>query len=1124
MTDAEAWAARTGQDRPAGDAVSRVVLVYEDRGPEGVLDLVGSLLFGGLRSDVKVPEAAVVELSPYSADPSGVPVLESQTLVEVAELRAAFKQSGAVAARWQYVADSGAEAGVVPPGLRAVDFSGQETFPGRTLLWEFQAHPINEEADLEYRRRRADAQLPVIHGPYLLPFDRDWARLGQRAFSYFRDWVFLPRVPSERGLRVTQLRQAELLAEEILEAALGESLARVPNVGPVGWVPDGARVLVVGVPGPRPMHPGAVLSSILEVVLNGALPPAASGLREPVYVVVHGFGGWTSTVVLTHAAEDDLWPVRMGELATGEPAVGGLRAARDLVEADGWTRVLAEVEGIAAAVGAAAPGRVGWAGELRAALPDVVGDPAVGVDGQPRISERVDQLVALGERLVGLTRGWTGQDALPVGTDRPDLRLERWIGDERNRRLAVALVTTDDVVDEEVMERIEDEIDRVWETVVAPVSAVRVDGGVPEAVYGVLRAVYLGAWVFYTAPGRPVVTNRPVNPGENLPAGVQSENGRRIVDLSAVRDLGLADFDRFLADHGQDVASLWSAEGAVAQVSELRAALGVSPPLPQVDVVGRVPDVSEPWRAELFSAVSAFGLARQWLEEQVSPLPAAALPGRAGDGATAFGGRPTESDGQAVATGSAEQAVSVSDGGVAAVRADLIRRWGALADGHATRMGAADRESQRMTTPGRGDSPARSALAGVSDRYLQEMQGLSRARALVSRTVDAYVESLPAGELGGLGDRIGQAETAAAELDRHLEQARAAAGVSVVSDERSPLTGHDGPVWAVTSWQGESGPRVASASEDGTVRIWDVASGQRLLTFESHTDEVSALTSWQAGSERLVASGDDDGLVLIWDAANGVERQRLTGHDGPVSAVTSWQAGPDRLVASVSLDGSVLIWDVASGVERRLGGHEGAVLAVTSWQGESGPRVASASADGTVLIWDGASGQRLVTFEGGHTDGVTAVTSWQAGSERLVASGGKDGLVLIWDAASGVERQRLTGHDSAVTAVTSWQAGTGRMIAAASLEGTVRIWNTDGELLETVEAPAPLLSLTSWQAGPGRWGMAGGDADSMVHLWSVSGGAGGPVGLPGVPDGPVDGGNDSDAGGSDSSADVAGEA
>ncbi|WP_256371512.1 WD40 repeat domain-containing protein, partial [Micromonospora sp. MW-13] len=1145
VTDAEAWVARTGRRRPAGDAVWRVVVAFEDRAHEGVLDLAERLLDGAV--GVEVPEAAVIELSPYSADPSGVPELQPRTLVEVAALRAARDESGAVAVLGRHVAYP--DAGVVPRGLVAVDFSGRETFA--TWLWEFQARPDIPGADLEYLTRRALVGLPLDHGPYLLPLDVDWARLGQRAFSYFRGWVFLPGASSERGLRVTQLRQAELLVGEIA----GEIPAGVPDVGPVGWVPAGARVLVVGVPGPHPGDPKAVMSSMFDI-LNGALPPAGSGLREPVYVVVHGFGGWASTVVLTHAAEDDLWPVRMGELVPGEPMGGGLREARDLVEADGWTRVLAEVEGIAEAVGApggaAARGRVGWAGELRAALSDLVGDPAVGVDGQRRMGERVDQLVALGERLVGLTRGWTGEDALPVGTDRPDLRLERWVGDERNRRLAAALVATDDVVAEEVVERVEEEIDRVWTAVAEPVSAVREDGRVPEAASDVLRAVYLGAWVFYTAPGRPVVTEISKDPDENLPEGVQREDGRRIVDLSAVRDLGVADFDRFLTDHGQDVASLWSTDGAVVQVSELRAALGVSPPVQDVHVVGRVPAVSDQWRAELFSAVSAFGLARQWLEERISSLPVgpAVVPGQAGDGAV----------------GSGEQAVPVSDLGVATARADLIRRWRDLAGGHATRMGAADRVLRRMTAPGQDDSPERSVLAERSDRYLGAMQGLSRAR--MPRTVDAYVDSLPAGDLGGLGDRLGQVETAAAELDRHLEQVRTDVDPSsadvVDGVERRTLEGHVGPVWAVTSWQGESGPRVASASDDGTVRVWDAVTGAPLLTLADHTDGVVAVTSWQTGSDRRLATADMQGTVLVWDADSGARLRALEGHVGPVWAVTSWQgesgprvasasddgtvrvwdavtgarlltlgghpggvgamaswqAGSDRRLATADwADGTVQVWDVASGARLlRWGGHTGGVVAMASWQAGSDWRLASASWDGTVRVWDAVTGAPLLTL-GDHTGVVWAVTSWQAGSDQRLATASEDGTVLVWDAVTGAPLLTLGDHTSGAVAVTPWQAGSDRLLATADAHGTVRVWNADsGALLLTLEGhTGRVRTVTSLQGEPGRRVVVSASDDHTVRLWSVSGGAGGPAGLPEVPNGPVDAGNDSEAGGSDSS-------
>ncbi|MEH1017751.1 hypothetical protein V6U90_32360, partial [Micromonospora sp. CPCC 206060] len=630
VTDAETWAARASErtwDRSAAELLAgvqgrggvwRVVLAFGDRGHEGVLDLVGRLLDGRLRG-VDVPAAAVIELSPYGADPS----VEPRTLVEVAALRLARGQSGAVAIRSRYVA--GAAARSVPEGLIPVDFSGRDTFAGGALLWEFHARPISPEDARTAQFYREATGLHGVHAPYLLPTDGRWARFGQQAASYMRNWVFPPVPWSGLGRwRVVELRQAELLA--------GESVAgATPDVGPVGWVPDGARVLVLGVPRPHRAHPTAVVGTLFDTFLNSALPPVESGLREPVYVVVHGFGGRASPVVLAHVAEDDLWPVRMGEMVTGQPVVG-TREVSNLVEAQSWTRVRLELRPIAAALqpGGAAEQWRARVPELTAMLPDVtVTDPVavdlsdpdaagtVGVRAHRRMGERVDQLIALGEELVRHTREWVGGAA---ETDRLDLRLEEWAGHRDSQQLVTAFARAGRLTDE-VEGLVAEQIGRVWAAVVPPGIVLAGEGAtVPDAVRDVLRAVYLGAWVLSTGPDGPVV--------------VRGYAGRQRADLSRVRSGSGAEFTRFLAGHGGDVALLWSADGPAdpgARVSRLRTALDVPLVPRQVDVVGRVPEVSEQRRAELFSAVSAFGVARELLEDQIRLLPvrAAVLPGQA---------------------------------------------------------------------------------------------------------------------------------------------------------------------------------------------------------------------------------------------------------------------------------------------------------------------------------------------------------------------------------------------------------------------------------------------------------------------------------------------------------------
>ena len=197
----------------------------------------------------------------------------------------------------------------------------------------------------------------------------------------------------------------------------------------------------------------------------------------------------------------------------------------------------------------------------------------------------------------------------------------------------------------------------------------------------------------------------------------------------------------------------------------------------------------------------------------------------------------------------------------------------------------------------------------------------------------------------------------------------------------------------------------------------------RIDTFTGHTDWVRAVAFAPAG-DRLASAGDD-GSVRIWDPASGDELQRLTGHTRPVSAVAFAPAG-DRL-ASAGHDDSVRIWDPASGDElQRLTGGVSAVAFAPA-----GDRLASAGHDGSVRIWDPASGDELQRLTG-HTDWVSAVAFAPAG-DRL-ASAGYDGSVRIWDPATGDELlavQLLPAGEHAVLAggrVASCTAGAWRWL------------------------------------------------------------------------------------------------
>src|SRR5919199_298640 len=124
------------------------------------------------------------------------------------------------------------------------------------------------------------------------------------------------------------------------------------------------------------------------------------------------------------------------------------------------------------------------------------------------------------------------------------------------------------------------------------------------------------------------------------------------------------------------------------------------------------------------------------------------------------------------------------------------------------------------------------------------------------------------------------------------------------------LSGHRDSVTAVAVTA--DGKQAISASDDKTLKVWDLATGQQLRTLNGHSRLVTAVAVTADGKQAISAS--DDKTLKVWDLATGKQLLTLKGHSHWVNAVAVTSDGKQAISASW---GTLKVWDLATGKQLR---------------------------------------------------------------------------------------------------------------------------------------------------------------------------------------------------------------
>lgn len=329
--------------------------------------------------------------------------------------------------------------------------------------------------------------------------------------------------------------------------------------------------------------------------------------------------------------------------------------------------------------------------------------------------------------------------------------------------------------------------------------------------------------------------------------------------------------------------------------------------------------------------------------------------------------------------------------------------------------------------------------------------------------------------------------TAEPDIARTLEVAQRRAGLPpLVARPGNPVRfdwvhegplGVDGHVGAVVG-VATQGNQVASGGEDGTVRLWDLATRRPVCIHRGHVGWVFATTISPDGS--TVASAGDDGVIRMWGTENGEAVAALAAHEGRIRSLSFSRVG--QLLVSGGEDGRVHVWDAGRLALLRSMHAPGSPVWSVAF-GCDDRVVAASGEDEFVRLYDAATGS-LLAEEPGHRDWVRSVAF--AGRAPRLVSGSGDRTMLVWS-TSGCSLTQLRRTDALPAKVRAVAVSdSADLVVGATEDAELHAFTADGPA-GVVKAPAGVDWIRSLALAEDGTVVAGCE-DGAVRTWAVGDG------------------------------------
>uniref|UniRef100_A0A8U7P7B9 Notchless protein homolog 1 n=1 Tax=Corvus moneduloides TaxID=1196302 RepID=A0A8U7P7B9_CORMO len=265
---------------------------------------------------------------------------------------------------------------------------------------------------------------------------------------------------------------------------------------------------------------------------------------------------------------------------------------------------------------------------------------------------------------------------------------------------------------------------------------------------------------------------------------------------------------------------------------------------------------------------------------------------------------------------------------------------------------------------------------------------------------------------------------------------------------------------------------LASASKDGSIRIWDTLMGRCDKILTSHTQSVTCV-KW--GGDGLLYSSSQDRTIKVWRSQDGVLCRTLQGHAHWVNTMALSTDYVLRTGAFEPAKATINPQDVRGSLAEL---KDRALQRYNQVRGQEPERLVSGSDDFTLFLWRPAEDKKPLERMTGHQALINQVLF--SPDTRIIASASFDKSIKLWDGRTGKYLTSLRGHVSAVYQI-AWSADS-RLLVSGSSDSTLKVWDAKTKKL-AIDLPGHADEVYAADWSPDGQRVASGGKDKCLRIW-----------------------------------------